>query len=80
MMWTGTWDGWGNSWAMLLGMVVFWGGLIWLFSYTIRNSRPGDTRSGGPTAVEILEERFARGEIDHDEFDERRRLLSSKAA
>lgn len=79
MMWTGTWDGWGNSWAMLLGMVAFWAGLISLFSYTIRNSRPGDTPPGGPTAVEILEEPFARGEIDHDEFDERRRSLSSKA-
>jgi putative membrane protein len=26
--------------------------------------------------IEILKERFARGEIDKDEFDERRRLLA----
>jgi uncharacterized membrane protein len=30
----------------------------------------------GPMPIEILEERFVRGEIDKDEFDERRRLLS----
>ena len=27
-------------------------------------------------AIQILEERFARGEIDKDEFEERKRLLS----
>ena len=30
----------------------------------------------GRTPVDILKERFARGEIDKDEFEERRRLLS----
>jgi putative membrane protein len=30
----------------------------------------------GKTAMQILEERFARGEIDKDEFEERRRMLS----
>ncbi len=29
------------------------------------------------SALEILEERFARGEIDPDEFEERRRALRS---
>ena len=29
-------------------------------------------------ALEILEERFARGEIDHDEFEARRRTLRGK--
>jgi putative membrane protein len=35
-------------------------------------------RSGGPRggrAMQILEERYARGEIDQAEFEERRRLL-----
>ena len=80
MMWTGTWNGWDASWPMLLAMAVFWGGLIFAVVYTIRASRPRETRSDGPRALQILEERFARGEIDHDEFDERRRKLNSRAA
>ena len=28
------------------------------------------------TPIDILEKRFARGEIDQDEFEERRRILS----
>lgn len=35
------------------------------------------TGSRGSSAMEILEERFARGEIDRDEFEERRRALQS---
>ena len=80
MMWTGTWNGWASSWAMLLGMVVFWGGLIWALGYTIRASLTRDARSDGPRPIEILEQRFARGEIDQDEFEARRRALNLKAA
>lgn len=31
----------------------------------------------GPTPLDILRERFARGEIDKEEFEERRRVLGS---
>lgn len=35
------------------------------------------TGSRASSAMEILEGRFARGEIDRDEFEERRRALQS---
>jgi len=79
-MWNANWDSWGGALVMSLMMLIFWGGLIWLIAYSIR----GFSRSGGRdpdrSAIQVLEERFARGEIDRDEFEERRRVLGSKAA
>lgn len=80
MMWTGDW-GWGAALFMTLIMLAFWGGLIWLIAYAVRgSSRTGDRTANNPSAIELLEERFARGEIDQDEFEERRRILKSKVA
>ena len=79
MMWVGSWDNWGGALVMTLMMLVFWGGLIGLIAYSIRGSRSPDEKSS-PSAIQQLEERFARGEIDKDEFEERRRVLTSTAA
>jgi putative membrane protein len=69
---------------MLFGsimMVVFWGGIIVLVVLAVRwlGSGAAGLTAAAPakkTALEILEERFARGEIDKEEYQERRRLLS----
>lgn len=72
MMWQWDWNG--LAWlAMTVSMLVFWGLLIW---GVVSVARLGGTR-GGPTADpdRILRERFARGEIDAEEFEQRRELL-----
>ena len=76
-------DGWG--WGhMMFGsfmMILFWGGLIVLIVLAVRGlSGRSDSRippsSGQQTAMDILKERFAKGEIDKEEYEERKKLLS----
>ncbi len=76
----GDW-GWGHMIFGSLMMVLFWGGIIVAVVLLFRWLGGGSTGatappSPGKTALDILKERFARGEIDKDEFEERKRLLS----
>jgi putative membrane protein len=90
MMWyDGGWW-WGGWFMMALLMVLFWGlviaGVIALVHYVRgghQASRPGPSghpgeRGWGPRqgrAEDLLAERFARGEIDEDEYKRRLALL-----
>ncbi len=67
MMWG--YGGWGALW-----MLLFWVGVIVLIVWAVRRSG-SSTPQRSPRAMEILEERYARGEIDHDEFQTRRAEL-----
>jgi putative membrane protein len=76
--------GWGGWLAMSLSFVVFWGLLIALVVWLVRSFRADASRDnqGLPPAPErradeVLAERFARGEIDAEEFTQRRELLHS---
>lgn len=80
-------DGWSMGWGfghMAFGglmMLLFWGGIIVAVILAARWIGIGSSQGGGPQppakrALDILQERFARGEIDKEEFEERRRLLS----
>lgn len=58
--------------VFLLALVV---GGLWLLgrAFGDRSPRPGG--DADPRALSILEERFARGEIDREEFEQRRQTL-----
>jgi putative membrane protein len=65
---------------MMFMMLLFWGlviaGAVLGIRWLVRQGH--DQRSD--RALDILRERYARGEIDKDEFDARRRDLGGRAA
>jgi len=80
MMW---WYGNGmNVWGytvMTVSMVLFWGLVIFGVIATVRHlgRRDRPTATARPTAEQVLAERFARGEIDEQEYHQRLNALRS---
>lgn len=68
----------GMGWWMLFGsiwFVVFWGLIIWaIVSLVNRPERGGAT--GGESALDVASKRYARGEINREQFEQIRRDLS----
>jgi putative membrane protein len=80
MMWgyTNSWWGW---LLMVVGMVGFWGLLIAVVVVLLRRpGQSGGSDPGRPDPEEVLAERFARGEIDADEYHQRLQVLRGGAA
>ena len=81
MFWYGAhWAFWQVS-LMWVGMIVFWGLLIWaVYALITTARRPSRDREEGERsgARRILDERLARGEIDDAEYQRLRELLSSR--
>ena len=83
MMW-GYGFGWGSMFLMSLGgilwiallIVLAWAALRWL------NRKAGTAAppTSGPSAMEILQQRYARGEIDTATFEQMRERLEASDA
>jgi putative membrane protein len=81
--WNSAWDS-ATPWPMflpMLGPIVMIGGVIVLVMLLLRSGRtetplPWRRDTGRRTPFEILSERFARGEIDRREYEERKGFLS----
>ena len=67
--------------GMGLGMILFWGLIIAVIVLLVRGfgTRSGVSGKNTPdkTAMDILRQRYARGEIDKAELEEKRRDLSA---
>jgi putative membrane protein len=75
--WYGDW-GVGGWIVMALMMLLFWGGVVTVVILLVRGGRQGHGEYYGSAhdeAERILNERFARGEIDATELNERRAAL-----
>jgi putative membrane protein len=74
----------GNSWGIphmygwgfgFLG-IIFWIFVVYIFIKMLRNSNwHHDGRHAGKEAMDILKERYAKGEIDKKEFEEKKKDL-----
>lgn len=71
---------WGNQGFMGGFMWIFWiaviVGIILLVKWIVQQNRPGGQQQG-EDSVEILKKRYARGEIDKEEFEQKKKDLLS---
>lgn len=72
---------WGMGWSGMIFMLLFWGviiaGIVFLIRWIAqnKNSKGDSSASTGSRAMDILKERYARGEITHDEFESMRKEI-----
>ena len=79
-MWMDGGMGWGGGWSIFgaVHMLLWWGLLIFGIAVLAKWLFTGDSREErqvGNRALEILRERYARGEIGKEEFELRKRDL-----
>lgn len=73
-----------GGWELLIGglmMLLFWGGLLAGLFFVVRAAvggrRNDRLREPGGTALRILSERYAKGEISADEYSEMKQALQA---
>jgi putative membrane protein len=78
MDWTSCFGGMGWGWGMGFGpffMILFWAliiaGAIVLIRWLV------DQSQGGKTALQILQERYAKGELQREEYEQKKRDLTA---
>jgi len=71
--------GFGSGYGMFFGM-IFWVliliGIIALVIWAIQRSGGAGVAPQQESALDILKKRYARGEIDKEEFEEKKKLVS----
>lgn len=75
--------GWGTTMFGGIGMLLFWGVIIALvvffarsFIDRARTQSLSQSPHSGQTPLDILRERYAKGEISKEEYEQRRKTLA----
>ena len=75
----GNFSGWGMGFGFIF-MLLFWGlailGIVALIRWLITQSS-SNRSSRDKSPLEIVQERYARGEIDREEYEQKKRDLGS---
>jgi putative membrane protein len=69
------WD-WGGMIIQLFFWIVIIAAIIWAVKRFTGPGRSNESASGGETALDILKKRYARGEIDKEEFEQKKKDIS----
>lgn len=70
---------WGGGYGMFGGlmMVVFWALIIGLIVLAVRKSSGQSDATSRKSPLDILRERYAKGEINEDEYERRKAKLEN---
>ncbi len=78
------WYGAGMNWGAWVGMGLFWLVLLGVILYAVvrllPSGRSGGHEQGGESPEDILDRRFARGEIDLETYQAQRAALAQTRA
>ena len=67
---------WGfGGWWMGLAMILFWVAVVAVIVWVVRTANEREEPPRRSNALDVLDERYARGEIDDDEYERRREML-----
>ena len=77
MMGPGVMGGFGWMWLMPIFFIIFWGLVIWGIVALVRglSGSRGSDSSTTDSALEVLKKRYARGEINKEEYEEKKKDL-----
>lgn len=68
------WFGWFGMIFMLIFWVLIIVGIVWLVKWLIESTSRTE-KASKKRALEILDEKYARGEIDDEEYERRKRKI-----
>jgi putative membrane protein len=69
----------GMGWWMglgVIGMILFWGVVIVLFVWAVKKFTASSDSNRKNNPLDIARERYARGDISKEEFDQIKKILS----
>ena len=74
--------GYGLGWLWTILMLAFWiaviVGIFFLIRFLVKSSGPGSREvKSEDSALEIIKKRYARGEINKEEFEEKKRDIEA---
>ncbi len=66
--------GWGMAWWWIIGLIIIIA-VVWVVVRGLNKNNVPANQTPGKSALDILKERYAKGEIDKTEYEERKKDL-----